>query len=71
MRCYVLTGVSCRRASSMSVKRGIAFRHEDKLHIETGTDIVSRGDAINDDDRAPWLSDVGLTRAKSTGSAVV
>lgn len=55
----------------MSVKRGIAFRHEDELHPETVSDIVFGGDAINDDDRAPWLSDVGLTRAKSTGSAVV
>lgn len=71
MRCYVLTGVSCRTASSMSVKRGMAFRHEDERHPETGTDIVFRGDEINDDDRAPWLSDVGLTRAKSSAPAVI
>lgn len=55
----------------MSVKRGMAFRHKDGLHPETGTDIVFGGDAIKDDDRAPWLSDVGLTRAKSTGPTVI
>lgn len=44
---------------------GIAFVDADDLHPEANVAKMSRGDPLNDEDRAPWLDRVGACLAES------
>lgn len=75
MRCYVLMGVSgCGKSSvgvALSVMCGMKFIDGDDLHPKTNIAKMARGVALNDDDRAPWLMDVGRVLAKGSAPVVI
>lgn len=75
MRCYVLMGVSgCGKSSvgaALSVTCGMTFVDGDDLHPEANIEKMSRGDALNDEDRAPWLADVGRALAEGCGPVII
>ena len=75
MRCYVLMGVSGCGKSSVGealVKRvGIAFIDGDALHPQTNIDKMASGQPLDDQDRAPWLAEVGRALALAEGPVVV
>lgn len=73
MRCYVLMRVSgCGKSSvgaALSETSGMDFIEGDDLHPQANIAKMSRGDPLDDNDRAPWLADVG--RALAYGSKPV
>ena len=75
MRCYVLMGVSgCGKSSvgaALSVMCGMEFIDGDDLHPVANIAKMSRGDALNDADRAPWLADVGRVLARGSKPVVI
>lgn len=75
MRCYVLMGVSgCGKSSvgaGLAVMCGMEFIDGDDLHPHANIDKMSRGVALNDADRAPWLAKVGQTLASTSGPVLV
>ena len=77
MRCYVLMGVSgCGKSSvgvALSVMCGMIFIDGDDLHPQSNIEKMSRGEPLNDKDRAPWLADVGrvLAKGSNNGSLVI
>lgn len=75
MRCYVLMGVSgCGKSSigtALSVMCGMDFIDGDDLHPTDNIAKMSRGIALDDEDRAPWLVQVGRVLAQGTGPVVI
>jgi len=75
MRCYVLMGVSgCGKSSvgvELSVLCGMDFVDGDGLHPPANIAKMSRGEPLDDTDRAPWLEQVGRVLANSTGPIVI
>jgi len=75
MRCYVLMGVSgCGKSSvgvELSVLCGMEFVDGDNLHPAANIAKMSRGEPLDDTDRAPWLALVGRVLANSTGPIVI
>lgn len=75
MRCYVLMGVSgCGKSSvgaALSVTCGMEFIDGDNLHSQANIAKMSRGDPLNDDDRAQWLTDVGRVLAQGSKPVVI
>lgn len=63
MRCYVLMGVSgCGKSTvgtALAVTCGMDFIDGDDLHPPQNIDKMACGTPLNDEDRAPWLEDVG------------
>ena len=75
MRCYVLMGVSgCGKTSvgtALTVTCGVEFVDGDDLHPQPNIDKMARGIPLDDDDRAPWLRDVGRTLAQTDKPIVI
>lgn len=75
MRCYVLMGVSgCGKSSvgtALSVTCGMDFIDGDDLHPHANIDKMSRGEPLDDTDRAPWLADVGRALANTDAPIVI
>ncbi len=64
---FVVMGVSgCGKSSigaGFAAARGLQFTDGDHLHPPANIAKMSRGEALNDDDRAPWLDLVGAELA--------
>ncbi|WP_299044770.1 gluconokinase [uncultured Tateyamaria sp.] len=75
MRCYVLMGVSgCGKSSvgtALQVLCDLDFVDGDDLHPQQNIDKMARGVPLNDDDRAPWLADVGKALAQHDGGIAI
>ena len=73
MRCYVLMGVSgCGKSSvgtALSVLCGMDFVDGDDLHPQRNIEKMASGNPLDDEDRAPWLGEVGRTLARAKGQA--
>lgn len=75
MRCYVLMGVSgCGKSTvgrAVSTLCGMTFIDGDDLHPASNIKKMSRGLALSDADRSPWLKTVGDRLADTRGAVVV
>lgn len=75
MRCYVLMGVSgCGKSSvgaALQVVCDIDFVDGDDLHPKANIDKMACGVPLDDDDRAPWLADVGRRLACHDGAIAI
>ncbi|MEP5761799.1 MAG: gluconokinase [Litoreibacter sp.] len=75
MRCYVLMGVSgCGKSSvgvALAVMCGMIFIDGDDLHPQSNIEKMSRGEPLNDKDRASWLADVGRVLAEGSLPVVI
>ncbi len=75
MRCYVLMGVSgCGKSSvgvALSERCGMMFIDGDDLHPQGNIDKMSRGVPLGDEDRVPWLEQVGRSLAQADGPVVI
>lgn len=75
MRCFVLMGVSgCGKTSvgeALSAEAGLTFIDGDALHPTTNIAKMSRGEPLDDLDRAPWLKIVGEALASNEGRIVI
>lgn len=71
MRCFIIMGVAgCGKTSvgeGLAAKGLFKFLDGDALHTPENVAKMSAGTPLNDDDRAPWLAEIGDTFAKSTG----
>ena len=72
---YVLMGVSgCGKTTvgtAVADILGIHFVDGDALHPASNVQKMASGQPLNDEDRAPWLSDVGRTLAKAIGPTII
>jgi gluconokinase len=68
----VVMGVaSCGKTTlgeALAAKLGVPFVEGDKLHSAENVAKMSKGIALTDEDRWPWLSGVGETLAGSSGA---
>ncbi|MCY0095144.1 gluconokinase [Hoeflea ulvae] len=75
MRCFVLMGVSgCGKTTvgeALSKTFGMTFIDGDALHPQTNIEKMSRGQPLDDADRAPWLVEVGRRLAAVEGPVVI
>lgn len=75
MRCYVLMGVSgCGKSSvgtALSVVCNMNFIDGDDLHPAENIEKMSRAHPLNDEDRAPWLAEIGRTMCTFAGPVVI
>lgn len=75
MRCYVLMGVSgCGKSSigeALSAVCGMDFIDGDTLHPAMNVEKMSRGTPLDDDDRVPWLEQIGQVLAQEAGPVVI
>jgi len=75
MRCYVLMGVSgCGKTSvgqELARRLDVTFIDGDELHPPTNIEKMANGSPLNDDDREPWLADVGRALAMKDGPVVI
>ena len=75
MRCYVLMGVSgCGKTSvgeALAEKADLSFIDGDELHPPASIEKMANGIPLDDDNRAPWLADVGRALAKTEGPVVI
>lgn len=73
-RLMIVMGVSsCGKssvASALAEKYEAAFLDADDYHPASNIEKMSRGDALNDEDRWPWLQHFANTMAKQKGSAI-
>lgn len=75
MHRFVIMGVAgCGKTSvglGLAAETGLRFVDGDDLHPPANIAKMSRGVPLDDDDRRPWLADVGRTLADSgTGIAI-
>lgn len=75
MRCYVLMGVSgCGKSTvgaALAELCNIRYVDGDDLHPAENKAKMASGTPLNDEDRAPWLAEVGRTLATSEGPVVI
>ena len=75
MRGFVLMGVSgCGKSSvgeALSAETKVTFMDGDALHPTSNIEKMSRGEPLDDTDRAPWLVQVGQALAQRKGPIVV
>ena len=73
MRCFVIMGVSgCGKTSvgeAIAERLPVTFIDGDALHPQSNIDKMASGRPLDDDDRAPWLQQVG-ERLRETGGVV-
>ena len=74
-QCFVLMGVSgCGKTSlgvALSEQLAVSFIDGDDLHPQSNIDKMASGQALNDDDRAPWLAKVGSALADADGPVAI
>lgn len=72
---FVVMGVAgCGKTSvgvGLARLSGIRFVDGDTLHPPANIAKMSSGSPLDDDDRAPWLRDVGKTIAQSDGGIII
>ena len=72
---FVIMGVSgCGKTSvgeGLAEEFGLAFVDGDTLHPEANIQKMSRGIPLTDEDRAPWLAEVGRTLGAFERPAVI
>ncbi len=75
MRCYVLMGVSgCGKTTvgeALAKRSKLTFIDGDALHPPANIEKMASGVSLTDEDRAPWLADVGRALAHTTGPVVI
>ena len=75
MRCYVIMGVAgCGKTSvgEALAQRGlVTFVDGDALHTPENIEKMSSGIPLNDDDREPWLQDVGRNLKATDGPVAI
>jgi len=75
MRCYVLMGVSgCGKTSvgqRLAQRGDVTFIDGDALHPPANIEKMANGIPLDDDDRAPWLADVGRALNLTEGPVVI
>ena len=75
MQRYVIMGVSgCGKSSvgaEMAQRCGVEFVDGDDLNPPANVAKMASGQALNDDDRAPWLADVGKRLAANDGAIAI
>ncbi|MEM9031413.1 MAG: gluconokinase [Pseudomonadota bacterium] len=75
MRCFVIMGVAgCGKTTvgeALAARTGVCFVDGDALHPPGNIEKMSRGVPLDDADRAPWLSRVGLELAQREGNVAV
>lgn len=75
MQRYVVMGVSgCGKTSvgaAVAGRLNALFIDGDDLHPRANIDKMSRGEALTDDDREPWLIEVGQRLAKARVPMVI
>lgn len=75
MRCYVLMGVSgCGKTSvgqELARRCDVTFIDGDTLHPTANIEKMGNGIPLDDNDRAPWLSDVGRALRVTEGPVVI
>ena len=75
MRCYVIMGVSgCGKSSVGTALKAVCdveYLDGDDLHPKRNIDKMSCGVPLDDDDRAPWLADVGRRLAQHDGAIAI
>lgn len=75
MRCYVLMGVSgCGKSTigkALSITCDMTFIDGDDLHPPENIEKMTLGEALNGQDRIPWLQAVGNKLAETPGPIVV
>ena len=71
----VLMGVSgsgkTAVGTTLAARLGVAYRDGDDLHPPENVAKMSRGEALTDDDRWPWLTKVGRALADSKGPLII
>lgn len=71
----VLMGVAgCGKSSvgaALADRLGVAYRDGDDLHPAANIEKMSRGEALTDDDRWPWLAMVGQELASPDGPGII
>lgn len=74
-QCFVLMGVSgCGKTSlgvALSEQLAVSFIDGDDLHPKSNIDKMASGQALNDEDRAPWLAKVGAALAQADGPVAI
>ena len=72
---FVIMGVSgCGKTSvgeALAAQSPVAFVDGDSLHPDSNIAKMASGQPLDDDDRAPWLADVGRTLAKHDGAIAI
>lgn len=71
----VLMGVAGSGKSSVGIalaqKINATYIDGDDLHPASSIEKMSRGEALTDDDRWPWLAEVGRTLASTEGPTII
>jgi len=57
--------------TALAQNLGVRFIDGDTLHPETNIKKMASGQPLNDDDRAPWLADVGRTLGTATDATII
>lgn len=75
MRCFVIMGVAgCGKSTvgaALADRIGATYLDGDDLHPPANITKMTRGEALNDADRAPWLDRVGQTLRDHKGTCVI
>ncbi|MEO9821412.1 MAG: gluconokinase [Paracoccaceae bacterium] len=75
MRCFVIMGVSgCGKTSvgtALERAEGLSFIDGDNLHPQENIQKMAQGNALDDDDRAPWLADIGRALANTSDPVAI
>lgn len=75
MRCFVVMGVTgCGKSTvgaALAQACDMTFVDGDDLHPPANIAKMASGVPLDDDDRRPWLGDVGQTLARTDGPAVI
>ncbi|MEP3637004.1 MAG: gluconokinase [Paracoccaceae bacterium] len=75
MHCFVIMGVSgCGKTTvgtALAKTEGLSFIDGDNLHPAENIQKMAQGNALDDDDRAPWLADIGRALANTSDPVVI
>lgn len=72
---YILMGVAgCGKTTignAMAERFGWTYLDGDTLHPQSNIDKMTASDPLNDDDRAPWLNQIGQELAQHKGTMII
>ncbi|MEP3845051.1 MAG: gluconokinase [Paracoccaceae bacterium] len=75
MHCFVIMGVSgCGKTTvgtALAKTEGLSFIDGDNLHPAENIQKMAQGNALDDDDRAPWLADIGRALANTSDPVAI